>query len=302
MKLYLKLTMKICNNNNHLVGKVVIVTGSNTGIGYETARNLAERGAKVIMACRDRERAEIAKNQIIQETGNSDVHYRHLDLASLKSTRDFAEDILKTEVRLDILINNAGAISLGNKKTEDGLLVGMQINYFGPFLLTVLLLPLLKKSAPSRIITVSSTLHSRGKIDFENLNMEKETDSSYSDMKVYGNSKLCNILMTMELARILESTGVTANSLCPGAVATDIIKNINNPVYYYGLKITMKLFYKTAWEGAQTSIYLAVSPEVEKVSGGYFANCQQKTPSKLARDLDLAKQLWNESERLVKLK
>lgn len=297
----MKLTCGMCECSRHLVGKVVIVTGGNAGIGYETAKNLAERGAKVILACRDEERGNNAKNKIIAETGNKDVHFKKLDLASFRSVREFAKDILDTEKRLDILINNAGAIGLGNKKTEDGLLVGMQINHFGPFLLTNLLLPLLKSSAPSRIINVSSMGHTYGEIDFQNLNMEKETEKTYSDMKVYTNSKLCNVLMTVELSRRLENTGVTTNSLHPGAVSTEIGKHIKNPCYYYLLWIAMKLFYKSAWEGAQTTIYLATSPEGGAVSGLYFSDCKPKNTSRLARDKELARKLWEESERIVNL-
>lgn len=301
-KLYLKLTCGICECSRHLVGKVALVTGGTAGIGYETAKNLAERGAKVIVASRDENRGKAARDSIIVETGNHDVHFKKLDLASFRSVREFAKDILQIEQRLDILINNAGALGLGYKKTEDGLLVGMQINHFGPFLLTNLLLPLLKSSAPSRIINVSSMAYSHGKIDFQNLDMEKETEKTFSEIAAYSNSKLCNVLMTVELSRRLENTGVTTNSLHPGAVSTEIGKHIANPFYKYLLWIAMKLFYKSAWEGAQTSIYLATSPEGAAVTGRYFSDCMPKKTSQLAQDKDLARKLWEESERIVQLK
>lgn len=300
IKVYNKLTNGICTFSHHLVGKVVIVTGANKGIGYETVKDLAARGARVILACRDEGRGLEACRKIISATNNSDVHYRHLDLASLKSVRDFAKNIINTEKRLDILINNAGVFHVDFAKTEDDLLLMMQINHFGPFLLTNLLLPLLKNSAPSRIINVSSKAYNGGKIDFQNLNMEKETKDTYTTMATYRNSKLCNVLMTVELDRILRGTGVTANCLHPGVVYTDLISEMDWPILKY-ISPVVKFFCKNIWEGAQTSIYLAVSPEVQTVSGGYFADCRQLSTTKLAQDTDLARKLWEESARLVKL-
>ncbi|XP_013200704.1 retinol dehydrogenase 11 [Amyelois transitella] len=297
--LYNKLTSGLCKCSKHLVGKVVIVTGANTGIGYETAKDLADRGARVILACRNEQRGTTARDQIITETGNKEVVFKKLDLASFKSVREFANDVLKTEKRLDILINNAALYGSENVKTEDGLLLGMQANHFGPFLLTYLLLPLLKSSAPSRIINVSSLAHTMSKIDLDNLNMEKETEKTYSVNKVYALSKLCNVLMTVELARQLKGTGVTANSLHPGAVYTNLLTTVPWGKYF---RFIAKPFMKTSWEGAQTTIYLAVSPEVEDVTGYYYSDCRQKPTSELARDTELAQKLWTVSEKLVKLK
>ncbi|XP_012545059.2 retinol dehydrogenase 11-like [Bombyx mori] len=295
---YCKLTYGINKCSRHLVSKVVIVTGSNNGIGYETAKDLAERGARVILACRNDLRGTKARDQIIAESGNHDVHYRQLDLASFDSVRRFAEEFIKTENRLDILINNAGVFDVDNVKTENGLFVGMQANHFGPFLLTKLLLPLIKSSAPSRIINVSSLAYSKGIIDFNNLNLEKETPQSYSKIQAYKNSKLCNVLMTTELARRLEGTGVTANCLHPGLVNTDILNSDKLPFSKYWLPVT-SFFIKTPREGAQTSIYLAVSPEVENVTGCYFADCQVKTLTKTGRNTELARRLWEESEKII---
>lgn len=298
LSVYLKSTCGINKCSKHMVGKVVIVTGANAGIGYETAKDLADRGARVIMGCRHGGRGTTARDEIIRATGNKDVHYRNLDLASLSSVKKFAAAILSTEKRLDVLINNAGVVIGENVKTEDGLLYGMACNHFGPFLLTNLLLPLLKQSAPSRIINVSSIGYRMGKIDFSNLNMEKETDKTFKMSKVYCNSKLCNILMTVELERRLRGTGVTANCLHPGMVATDIIK------YKYTAMVKpifTKFFVKSPWEGAQTQIYLAVSPAVSEVSGRYFADCLEQNTTKVAQDTKLAQKLWAESERLVKL-
>ncbi|XP_053603609.1 retinol dehydrogenase 11-like [Plodia interpunctella] len=299
--IYAKLTSGICRSSRHLVGKVVIVTGANTGIGYETAKDLAERGARVILGCRNDQRGTIARDKIIANTGNKDVHFKKLDLTSLKSVREFTTDVLKTEKRLDILINNAALLtsSAKNGKTEDGLMEVMQVNHFGPFLLICLLLPLLKSSAPSRIINVSSVAHFWGEIDVDNLNMEQKRGKIITDLQVYSDTKLCNVLMTVELARLLKGTGVTTNTLHPGAIDTNIWKNI---LFIKYISFIFVPFFKTPWEGAQTTIYLAVSPEVEDISGKYFVDCRQKPAIKLADDADLCRKLWSASERLVKIK
>lgn len=301
IKVYCKLTTGICRNSKHLVGKVAIVTGGNKGIGFETAKNFAERGARVILACRSEALGTTARDEIIAATGNSDVHYRHLDLSSLASLRAFAAGIIKTEKRLDILVNNAGVYEVPNEKTEDGLLLAAQTNHFGPFLLTCLLLPLLKTSAPSRIINVSSMAHRRGTVDLNNLNAEKETSETFSYAKVYANTKLYNILITVELAERLKGTGVTANSLHPGVVSTDILLKLKSK-WTRALMPYISKFFKTQWEGAQTSIYLAVSPEVEGVSGKYFADCHEANVTRLAVDRDIARKLWEVSEKMVGLK
>ncbi|KAJ4431260.1 hypothetical protein ANN_19857 [Periplaneta americana] len=280
-----------------LDGKTVIVTGANTGIGKETARDLARRGAKVILACRDLKKAEEARDEIIASTGNINVKVQHLDLSSLSSVRQFAEHINKTELRLDVLINNAGAAGMNHKLTRDNLSIGMQVNHFGPFLLTCLLVGLLKKSAPSRIVMVSSILHKYANFDIDNLNSEKWFGST----QVYNCSKLANILVANELARRLKGTGVTANSLHPGTVITDVWRRASRitKAFVFGI---LKFYVKDSVEGAQTTIHLAVSEEVEKVSGKYFVDCKEAKPSKLALDEGLAKKLWEKSEMMVGLK
>ncbi|KPJ08897.1 Retinol dehydrogenase 13 [Papilio machaon] len=280
-----------------MVGKVVIVTGGNSGIGLETAKNLADRGAKVIIACRSAIRGAAAKEEIIKATGNPNVNYELLDLASLQSVREFCATIMKKEERLDVLINNAGAGGLGNSTTKDGLHKGMQVNYFGSFLLTYLLLPLLKSSAPSRIINVSSVMHHYGAMDFDNLNMEKY----WSDYLVYANSKLYLNLMTLELSRRLNNNEVTANAVHPGVAATNIFRNIRISFIRNIVMKCVNFLFQDSWEASQTSVYLAVSPEVAGKSGLYFSNCKVKKPSELSQDLNLAKKLWIESEKLVNL-
>ncbi|XP_060801694.1 retinol dehydrogenase 13-like [Amyelois transitella] len=296
VKIYQKLTHAICKSSAHMVGKVVIVTGANSGLGFEVAKDLAFRGARVIMACRNMRLAEAAKELIVKETGNTDVHCRQLDLGSLRSVREFCDNIIKTEKRIDVLINNAASGGLGNYTSEDGLQIGMQVNFYASFLLTCLLLPLLKKSAPSRIINLSSLIHHYGILDFDNLNMEKY----WSDQLVYANSKLFMNLMTLELSKRLKATGVTVNAVHPGVSATNIFRNI--PYYYVRCLVerSIRFMFQTPWEASQTCIYLAVSPEVSGVSGKYFSDCRQKKPSKTSQDGDAARRLWAESERLVK--
>lgn len=290
----------VCTSKARLDGKTVIITGSNTGIGKENARDLAKRGARVIMACRSLDKAEAAKKEIVDETGNKNVVAKYLDLASLKSVRDFAADINRNEPRLDVLINNAGVMAVAKlTRTQDGFETQMGVNHLGHFLLTNLLLDLLKKSAPSRVVVVSSLAHwfsTRTGFNFENMNGE----IFYDAFDAYGQSKLANILFTRELARRLKGTGVTANSLHPGAVATELGRHLPNwvqaivsPIYPY--------FTKSCEQGAQTNIHLAVSEEMEGVSGLYFADCKERTPAATAQDDKAAKKLWEVSARLVRL-
>ncbi|CAH0605423.1 unnamed protein product [Chrysodeixis includens] len=296
VKVYQKLTVGICKTSAHMVGKVVIITGANSGLGLETAKDLACRGARLILACRSVRRAAAAKAEIIKVSGNTDVHFRQLDLTSLSSVKEFCDLIYKTEKRVDVLINNAGAGGLGNEKTPDGLHIGMQVNFFSPFLLTCLLVPLMKSSAPSRIINVSSMIHKYGELDFDNLNME----NYWSDYLVYANSKLFLNLTTLELSRRLKGSGVTVNALHPGVAATNIFRNIPSDIIRNIVERSIGFLFQTPWEAAQTTIYLSVSPEVKEVTGKYFTDCREKTPSKLSQNAEMAKRLFEESEKLVK--
>lgn len=296
-KLWYKATIGMCVSRQLMDGKTVLVTGANSGIGKETAREVARRGARVILACRDLQRGQQALDEIISNTGNKNVVLYHLDLSSLKSVRQFAKEIIKTERRLDVLVNNAGVGGTPNKKTADGLHLLMQINHFGPFLLTNLLLDLLERSAPSRVIMVSSMLHWYSKLSLDNLNCE----NSFEHMMAYKDSKLANILTANELARKLEGTGVTVNSLHPGGVQTDILRRLQSP-YKQISDFIFGYFLKDVVEGAQTSIHLAVSEKVEGVTGKYFEDCKETQPSDAALDQDLARKLWDKSEQLVKLR
>ncbi|XP_047034778.1 retinol dehydrogenase 11-like [Helicoverpa zea] len=283
-KLYQKMSHTSFASTVRIPNKVVIVTGSNTGIGFETARELSKRGARVILACRDLQRAQNAASKIQSETGN-DVIVKRLDLASFKSIHSFAEDIKANESVINILINNAGTGVLDNALTEDNLPIEAQVNHFGPFLLTMLLLPLMKDlPETSRIINVSSVMHKFGNVE----NLNKQADSFLGWRRVYSNTKLANVLFTKKLAEVVKKNNVTANCLHPGAVSTDIFRNQPRIV-----KFLLKCLFLTPVEGAQTSIYLALAEHLDNVSGKYFSNCAEETPSKKAMDREAADKLWD---------
>ncbi|CAH0402457.1 unnamed protein product [Chilo suppressalis] len=290
-KSYQKWTCGMYTDPIKMSNKVVIVTGANTGIGFETAKDLAKRDARVILACRDTDKGNAARNRIVNATGNNNVVYKRLDLASLQSVRDFSDDILSTERLIHVLINNAGTGKLDNRLTEDNLPVEAQVNHFGPFLLTNLLLPAIK-AARGRIINVSSVMHYFGRIDIENF--IKQAKTSFQHRLVYSNTKLANILFTRKLSKELQGSGVTVNCLHPGAVSTDIFRH-----QFFIVRLLIRFIMKTPYEGAQTSIYLAVAPVLENVTGKYFVDCQEVKPSKTAMDDGLAEKLWDLSERKV---
>ncbi|XP_028918258.1 retinol dehydrogenase 14 [Ornithorhynchus anatinus] len=287
-------------------GRTALVTGANSGIGLATAAQLLRQGARVILACRDpgraREAAGTLRTQLCSRASDlpSDLSDRlvlkELDLASLGSVRRFCHEVLQEEPRLDVLINNAGIFQCPYMKTEDGFEMQFGVNHLGHFLLTNLLLDLLKNSAPSRIIVVSSKLYKYGDINFEDLNSE----ISYNKSFAYSRSKLANILFTRELARRLEGTEVTANVLHPGIVRTNLGRYIDIPILVKPLfNLVSWAFFKTPLEGAQTSIYLASSPEVEGVSGKYFGDCKEEELLPKAMDDAVARKLWDISEVMV---
>ncbi|XP_048831137.1 retinol dehydrogenase 14a isoform X1 [Brienomyrus brachyistius] len=281
-------------------GKTVIITGANSGIGRATATELLRMQARVIMACRDWQRAEEAARDMQREAGpdGGQLVVRQLDLASLESVRRFCAEISKEEARVDVLINNAGVYQCPYTKTEDGFEMQFGVNHLGHFLLSVLLLDLLKKSAPSRIIVVSSKLYKGGEINFEDLNSEGRYDRAFA----YSRSKLANLLFTVELAKRLEDTGVTVNALTPGIVRTNLGRHVSVPLLARPLlKLASLVFFKSPLEGAQTSVYLACSPDVEGVQGKCFADCREQDLLPKATDEDLAGKLWDISEVMVGL-
>ncbi|CAK6434878.1 unnamed protein product [Pipistrellus nathusii] len=289
-------------------GKTVLITGANSGLGRATAAALLRLGARVIMGCRDRARAEAAAGELRRALrrdgdpgadpagGAGELVVKELDLASLRSVRAFCRELLQEEPRLDVLINNAGVFQCPYMKTEDGFEMQFGVNHLGHFLLTNLLLGLLKSSAPSRIVVVSSKLYKYGDINFEDLNSEQ----SYNKSFCYSRSKLANILFTRELARRLEGTEVTVNVLHPGIVRTNLGRHIHIPLLVKPLfNLVSWAFFKTPVEGAQTTIYLASSPEVEGVSGKYFGDCKEEELLPIAMDESVARKLWDISEVMV---
>ncbi|XP_036688560.1 retinol dehydrogenase 13 isoform X2 [Balaenoptera musculus] len=293
-----------CPSKTTIPGKTVIVTGANTGIGKQTALELAKRGGTIILACRDLEKCEAAAKEIRGETLNHHVNARHLDLASLKSIREFAAKIIEEEERVHILINNAAVMRCPHWTTEDGFEMQLGVNYLGHFLLTNLLLDKLKASAPSRIINLSSLAHVAGHIDFEDLNWEKR---KYDTKAAYCQSKLAVVLFTKELSRRLQGacgTGVTVNALHPGVARTELGRHTGmhrSAFSSFTLGPIFWLLVKSPQLAAQPSTYLAVAEELEGVSGKYFEGLKEKAPAPEAEDEEVAQRLWAESARLVGL-
>ncbi|XP_048375028.1 dehydrogenase/reductase SDR family member 13 [Sphaerodactylus townsendi] len=284
-----------CLNRRSLRGKTVLITGANRGIGEETALDLARRGARIILACRNKAQAESVASNIRMETGNSEVFTMRLDLADLSSVRAFADEFLRSEPRLDILINNAGIQDGG--RSADGFNLTFQVNHLSHFLLTHLLLDRLKCCAPSRVVVLASSAHQAGKIDFKNIH--KPVHGFLKYFQAYCHSKLANILFTRELANRLEGTNVTCYAVHPGLVATEIM--CKRRVWMKPLVFLARFFIRDAVEGAQTSIYCATQDGIEKYSGHYFADCKPEEPYPQARDDAVAKKLWAFSEKLLGL-
>lgn len=272
-------------------GKVCVVTGGNTGIGKETARGLAAHGARVVLACRDIGKGEAARDDIVRSTGRQDVQVMALDLASKASIRAFGEKLCATHDRLDVLVNNAGVWQGSRNTTRDGLEATFGVNHVGTWLLTQQLVPLLKRSAPSRIVVVSSKLHHRGRMVWEDLQFERR---KYSATAAYCQSKLANVLFTKALARRLDGTGVAVNALHPGVVATELTRDYP--------KLLMKLakpFMLTPEQGAACSLHVATAPELAGVTGEYFDKSRIEPASRAALDEAAQERLWALTEALT---
>jgi NAD(P)-dependent dehydrogenase (short-subunit alcohol dehydrogenase family) len=280
---------------NTMVNKTVLITGGNSGIGFAAALELARMGAHIVLMSRSRERGEKARMEIINQSGNRRIDLIQCDLASLESVRTFASEFLKNYSRLDVLINNAGIYTDTRMLTADGFEYQFGVNHLGHFLLTELLLDLLKKSAPSRIINVSSHAHFGGKTNFSDIHLQER----YSGWKAYAQAKLANILFTYELAHRLAGTGVTANCLHPGVVSTRFAfdRSTEKP---NSLMRLMKPFAITPEKGARTTIFLATSPDVETTTGKYFNRCKAVASSRSSYDLAAAEKLWNLSKVLTR--
>ncbi len=283
--------------NTDMQGKICLVTGANSGIGKETALGLAQMGATVVMVSRDRGRGEVVQNEIKAQSGNDAVDLLLADLSSQQSIRQLVANFKQRYSQLHVLINNAGVVMPKRRETVDGLEMTFAVNQLAPFLLTNLLLDTLKASAPARIVNVSSGSHEAGFIKMDDLQAKK----SYRFMRAYGQSKLALVLFTYELARRLEGTGVTANCLHPGFVATNIGQRGVGPVTRRIVNLIFSRMGISPVEGAKTSLYLASSPDVEGVTGKYFVKCKPQQSAPLSYDESLQRQLWEESAKLVQL-
>lgn len=267
--------------------KTAIVTGANAGIGKHTSIELAKKGITVIMAVRNLKRGEVAKNEILRTQPNASLKVVTCDLSSFQSVRKFSETMHKTYDHIDILINNAGAFFLDYKETGDGFERQWQINHLSHFLLTQLLIDLLRKSSEARIINVSSASHFHSKINFEDPNLK----GKYKGLTAYGQSKMANILFTNALAGRLNPAKITANSLHPGAIRTRIgSKHLN---FFAKLAWLMSYFYrKSSEKGAKTPVYLATDPSIGGVTGTYFDDKKPKTPDSYAQEHQHQERLW----------
>jgi NAD(P)-dependent dehydrogenase (short-subunit alcohol dehydrogenase family) len=285
--------------NTSMQGKVCIVTGANSGIGKATAMGLAQMGATVVMVCRNQDKGEKAQNEIKEKSGNDAIDLILADLSSQASILQLAENIQQRYLQLHVLINNAGAVNLRRRETTDGFEMTFAVNYLAPFLLTNLLLEKLKASASARIVNVSSDSHQEGYIRMDDLQSEEH----YKFLRTYGQSKLALVLFTYELARRLQGTGVTANCLHPGFVATNIGQSGVRSLLSRGIvKLIFSSLGISPEEGAKTSIYLASSPEIEGVTGKYFVKSIPVRSAPISYDETLQRQLWEESAKLVHLR
>jgi len=276
-------------------GKTVLITGANQGIGKASAEALGAMGAKLVLVCRNAEKAKAASVDI-EKAGAKDVQLIVGNVGSQAEIRRIASEFLAKNDRLDVLLNNAGVLVTERRDTVDGIEETFAVNHLGYFLLTNLLLDVLKKSAPARVVSVSSEAHRSAKMNWDDLQMKRD----WSSFRAYGQSKLCNILFTRELAHRLEGTRVTANCLHPGVIASGF-GHTDGGFISVILKVA-KPFLITPEKGAKTQVYLASSPEVEGVSGKYFDKSKERTPNKAALESGAPERLWTISEELTGLR
>ncbi len=273
-----------------LKDKVCLITGATSGIGKATAKELASQGAILVLPIRDAMKGDALRDEIMEQTPNARLDFMHCDLASFESIRSFVKAFKKKYKNLHILINNAGVWETKRNESKDGIERNFAVNHLAPFLLTNLLIDTLKSSAPARIITVSSEAHRQGDIYFDDLEFKKK----FSSLKAYSQSKLANILFTKKLSQKLKGSGVTANCLHPGVVASNLFEKMPKVI-----TAIMKIFMISTEKGAQTTIYLATSEEVKTISGEYFSKSRRKKPSSVALRQDIADRLWQISEKYV---
>ncbi|MEM0448414.1 MAG: SDR family oxidoreductase [Methanomassiliicoccales archaeon] len=278
-----------------MFGKVVLITGSTSGIGLVTATAISAMGATVVIHGRDARLAQEVVMEIKEKTKNPAVYFLLADLGNLSEVRSMADRFRRNFHRLDVLVNNAGAMFGKRQESVDGLEMTFQVNYLSHFLLTNLLIDMLCESAPARIVNVSATQHERGRLDFNDLQMKKK----YSAQKAYAASKLAVMLFTYEMARRISCKGVTCNAVNPGLAKTQL-------GYRSGLLTSLSkrmtdLLGKSAEKAAETTIYLATAPELEGVTGKYFEDKVEQESSEMSYNQEMAKRLWEVSMELCKL-
>jgi retinol dehydrogenase 12 len=282
--------------NDEMRGRICLITGATSGIGLVTARELVARGATVAMVGRNETKTRAAVEAIRQQTGNAEVDYLLADLSSQAAVRGVADAFQRRYGALHVLVNNAGAVFMRRQQTADGLELTFALNHLAPFLLTNLLLDTLRANTPARVVTVGSMAHRGAHIPFDDL---QQTKGRYSAFGVYGQTKLANIMFTYALARRLEGSGITANTLHPGFVGSNFARN-NGPVMNAAMSLA-RPFAINVEKGAATSIYLASSPEVASVSGQYFYKCKPSRSSQASYDVAAQERLWQVSEQLTGL-
>ncbi|KAF8795643.1 retinol dehydrogenase 14-like [Argiope bruennichi] len=293
---YREYTWGKCKSKRSVKNKTFIITGANSGLGKATALELAKRGARIILACRDQEKGQKALIDIRSKSRSGILKVMELDLASFESIRKFANEFSRSEERLDVLINNAGVFQCPYMTTKEGYEMQFGVNHLGHFLLTKLLLEKLKQSAPSRIVVVSSALYKKGIIDFNTLNSKEH----YNKGMAYKNSKLANVLFCRELSKRLEGTGVNVYAVSPGMVWTNLGRHVSVSWWkIVALAPIAWLFIRTPYQGAQTILHCAISEEVESESGLYYRNCEKEAFAKVAEEENLAKKLWEVSEQMI---
>ncbi|XP_059047996.1 retinol dehydrogenase 11-like [Achroia grisella] len=286
-----------CGTNAKSEGKVAIVTGGTSGLGMETAKYLASRGAKVIITGRTKTKLDKAVDEINKYSTNKDIVGKQVDYGNLTSIRSFVTDTIATQPKLDILINNVGAIGIEDKLTQDNLNSMMQVNYFGAFLLTYLLFPLLKSSAPSRVINISSLASALGHVNPDHLN----DVNVYSSFELYSNAKLANILFAVEMSKRTVGSGVSFYSLDPGLIQTDFFRYLDNEILKKILNSALHLIGQPTATAAKAPLYLAIDPELDKYNGKHFRSCSEFYTNWYAKDEELNRRLWEKSKELVKI-
>ena len=276
--------------------KICLITGATSGIGYVTARELAAKGMAVTIVGRDPAKTQAAAERIQRETGNNQGDFLVADLSSQAEVRRLADDFAQRHERLDVLLNNAGAMFTARQQSADGIEMTFALNQLAPFLLTHLLLNTVKASAPARIVVVGSDAHNGARNNFDDPQQQRR---GYSGLRAYNESKLANIMFTYELARRLAGTGVTANTLHPGFVASNFAHN-NGGLVSFGMRLLRPIMISSE-RGAETSVYVASSPEVEGVTGQYFVKCKPARSSAASYDEAAQRHLWELCEELTGL-